>query len=285
MRAHRGAIRRFGRKIRFRIFWTIVAFGAGASTTWYFREAIFGWLLAPANGKLSPYGLPIFTSPVEMLGMAISLAIKGGLVVAFPVAVISIYGLLSPLLDPKRRRFVALFLPAIFLCYLGGAAFAYFVLLPTGLRFLLHFGTNVAVPFITITAYMSIVTAMIFWLGIVFEIPLVMFLLAKLKFVSRRRLVRFRKYVPFAAFFLGAIITPTFDALNQTMVAVPIIALYEAGLFLAWIAEGGHKPMVRVLCEPWWWATRSLTSLSLTCRRLAKRCILLLWRHMSRIWS
>ena len=245
MRAPRGAIRRFSRKIRFRIFWTIVAFGAGASATWYFREAIFVWLLAPANGKLSPYGLPIFTSPVEMLGMAISLAIKGGLVVAFPVAVISIYGLLSPLLDPKRRRFVTLFLPAIFLCYLGGAAFAYFVLLPTGLRFLLHFGTNVAVPFITITAYMSIVTAMVFWLGIVFEIPLVMFLLAKLKVVSRRRLVRFRKYVPFAAFFLGAIITPTFDAVNQTMVAVPIIALYEIGLFLAWIAEDGPSTMVR----------------------------------------
>ena len=245
MSAPRGAIQRFGRRIRFRILWTIGAFGAGASTTWYFREVIFGWLLAPANGKLSPYGLPIFTSPVEMLGMAISLAMKGGLVVAVPVLVFSIFGLVSPLLDPRRRRFILLFLPVIFLCYLGGAAFAYFVMLPTGLRFLLHFGTNIAIPFISITAYMSIVTAMLFWLGIVFEIPLVMFMLAKLRLVSRRRLARFRKYVPFAAFFLGAIITPTFDAVNQTMVAVPIIALYEVGLFLAWMAEGGPRTMVR----------------------------------------
>ena len=253
MSAPRGAIHRFGRKIRFRILWIIVAFGVGASTTWYFREVIFGWLIAPANGKLSPYGLPIFTSPVEMLGMAISLAIKGGLVVAFPVLVFSIFGLVSPLLGPRRRRFILLFLPVIFLCYLGGAAFAYFVMLPTGLRFLLHFGTNIAVPFITITAYMSLVTALIFWLGIVFEIPLIMFLLAKLRLVSRRRFTSFRKYVPFAAFFLGAIITPTFDALNQTMVAVPIIALYEVGLFLAWIAEGGPRTMVRTLWEwePW----------------------------------
>ena len=246
MRAPRqGAIRRFGRKIRFRILWILVAFGVGASSTWYFREAIFEWLLAPANEQLSPYGLPVFTSPVEMLSMTISLAIKGGLVVAFPVAVISIFGLLSPLLDPPRRRFAVLFLPVIFLLYLCGAAFAYFVLLPTGLNFLLHFGTNAAVPMITITTYMSIVTAMLFWLGMVFEIPLVMFLLAKLRLVRRRRWVRFRKFVPFTAFFLGAIITPTFDAVNQTLVAVPIIGLYEVGLFLAWLGEGGHRVLGR----------------------------------------
>jgi sec-independent protein translocase protein TatC len=241
----RGAIQRFGRKIRFRIFWIIVAFGVGASSTWYFREDIFRWLLAPAKGALSPWGLPVFTGPTEMLGSTISLAIKGGLVVAFPVLVFSIYGLAKPLLGQKQRRFAIVFLPAILLCYLGGAAFAYFVMLPTGMKFLLHFGTNIAVPVIRISEYMAIVTAMLFWLGIVFEIPLVMFLLAKMRLVSRRRFKRFRKYVPFAAFFLGAIITPTFDALNQTLVAVPIIVLYEFGLILSWVAEGGTRRVGR----------------------------------------
>ena len=242
---NRGAIQRFGRKIRVRVFWIVVAFGVGASATWYFREAIFELLLAPAKGKLSPWGLPVFTSPTEMLSATISLAIKGGMVVAFPVLVFSIYGLAKPLLGHKQRRFAVVFLPAILLCYLGGAAFAYFVMLPTGMKFLLHFGTNIAVPMIRISEYMSIVTALLFWLGVVFEIPLVMFLLAKLRVVSRSRFKRFRKYVPFAAFFLGAIITPTFDALNQTMVAVPIIVLYEFGLFLAWLAEGGHRSMMK----------------------------------------
>lgn len=242
----RGALQRFGRRVRFRILWIVIAFGIGASSTWYFREAIFRFLLAPAKGALSPFGgLPVFTSPVEMLGVTIGLAMKGGMVVTFPVVVFSIYTLASPLLNPKQRRFATLFLPAIFACYVGGTAFAYFVMLPTGMKFLLHFGTNIAVPVISITAYLSIVTALLFWLGIVFEIPLVMFLLAKLKLVSRRRFTRFRKYVPFAAFFLGAIITPTFDAVNQTMVALPIIALYEFGLVLAWLAEGGHRALAR----------------------------------------
>lgn len=245
MSAQRGAIQRFGRKIRFRILWIIIAFGLGASATWYFREAVFGWVLAPAHGQLSPYGLPIFTSPVEMLSMTVNLAIKGGLVVAFPVLVFSIFGLVSPLLDAKRRRFMRLCLPALLLCYLGGAAFAYFVMLPIALQFLLHFGTNVAIPLITISAYTSIVIAMLFWLGVVFEIPIIMFILAKLRLISSRRFAGASKYVPFAAFFLGAIITPTFDAVNQTMVAVPIIALYEIGVFLAWLSEGGHKTMAR----------------------------------------
>jgi sec-independent protein translocase protein TatC len=190
-----------------------------------------------------------------MLGATIGLAMKGGMAAALPVAVFSIFGLVRPLLKPKQRRFIWLFLPAILLSYLVGAAFAYFVMLPAGMRFLLNFGTNVAVPMITITAYMKIVTALIFWLGLVFQIPLVMFGLAKLKLVPRRRFVRFRKYMPVAALFLSAIITPTFDVVNQTLVAVPIIVLFEVGLFLAWLAEGGHKPVInRVMgAVRWLW--------------------------------
>lgn len=223
-----------------------LAFGAGASLTWYYHEAIFRLLRAPARGALSPFeGLPIYISPTDMFGVTISLAMKGGMVAACPVLVFGAYGLVRPLLDPKQRRFAVLFLPAIFLCYLGGAAFAYFVMLPAGLNFLLHFGTNIAVPVITITAYMSLVTALLFWLGVVFEIPLIMFLLAKLKLVSHKRFKKFRRYVPVAALILSAIITPTFDVVNQALVAVPIFALFEVGLLLAWLAEGGTRTILR----------------------------------------
>ena len=243
---NKGVLHRFGRRARWRVFWVTVAFGVGAGSTWNFRETIFAWLIAPAHGALSPFGgLPVFINPVEMWGVTFGLAIKGGLVVAFPVATVSVFQLVSPLLDQRRRRFVALFLPAIFLCYLGGAAFAYFVILPTGMRYLLNFGTNIAVPLISISAYMKIVTALLFWVGVVFEIPLVMFLLAQLRLVSSARFRKFRKYVPFVAFGLGTFITPGFDAVNATMVALPIIVLFEVGLFLAWLAEGGHRTCAR----------------------------------------
>ena len=118
-----------------------------------------------------------------------------------------------------------------------GAAFAYFVMLPTGLKFLLNFGTGVAVPLIVLSEYIDLLTAMIFWLGVVFELPIAMFLLAKMRIVSYLRLRGLRKFVPVAAFILSAIITPTFDIVNQTLLALPIIVLYELGLFLSWVAN------------------------------------------------
>ena len=210
-------------------------------------------LFAPAKGSLSSYGgLPIFTGPSEMMSATIHLAMMGGLVVAFPVATISVYQLVSPLLGRQRRRLVVLFLPAVFVCYLGGAAFAYFVMLPVGLNFLLHFGEGIAVPLISITEYMSLVTAMLFWLGVVFEVPLVMFLLTKLRLVRYERFQRIHRYVPAAAFILGAILTPTFDVVNQTLVAVPIIALYEVGLLLSWLARPKPRKQRRKVAEFWW---------------------------------
>ena len=237
----RGAVQQFARRVKWHAASIFVALGAGTSVTWVYYKEIFRFLYVPADGNLSPYGLPVFTEPTETLDAVFGLALKGGIIVASPVAVFSIYRLLMPLMDKSRRRFIALFLPVMGLFYVGGAAFAYYVMLPVGLKFLLNFGTDIAVPMITISAYMSLVTALVFWLGLIFEIPLVMFLLAKLRLVSRKRMGVFRKYVPIAALFLGMIITPTTDWLNQSMVAVPIVALYEVGLFLAWIAEGGTR--------------------------------------------
>lgn len=232
-------IQRFGNRVRRRVLWAFLAFGAGAGATWYFREDIFLFLLKPAGGSLSPFedGLPVFTAPTDMMGATIHLAMKGGAAAALPVVVAGVYTLIRPIVPSEQRRFIALFFPASALCFAGGAAFAYYVMLPTGLKFLLHFGDGIAVPLITITAYMELLTAMIFWLGIVFQLPLAMYLLAKTRIVSYSRMRRLRKFVPVAAFILSAIITPTFDVINQTMLAVPIIVLYEVGLFLAWLAR------------------------------------------------
>ncbi len=243
-------MRRWARRARFGLLGTLVAFGAGAGLTWYFRETVFTLLIAPAGGMLSPHdGLPVYTSPVEVLSVTIKLALTGGVVAAIPVAVTTVFYLVSPLLSRHERRVVLLFLPAILLSWVGGAAFAYFVMLPVGIRFLLHFGEGFAVPTIRISEYLSLVTALIFWLGIIFELPLAMFLLAKLRMVSHERFRKLRKYVPVAALVLSAIITPTMDIVNQLLVAVPIVVLYEIGLFLAWLArpkKEGQRTMAQI---------------------------------------
>tara|TARA_R110002110_G_scaffold398700_2_gene614339 strand:- start:954 stop:1862 length:909 start_codon:yes stop_codon:yes gene_type:complete len=260
----RTASRILGRRIRIRLFWVLITFGAGAGGTWYFREAVFGLLLAPAGGNLSPFGdgLPIFTSPTAMMGATIQLAIRGGVIAALPVLTLSVYTLFSSLIPPQQRRFLVIFLPATVLSFFLGAAFAYFVMLPTGLQFLLNFGTGVAVPLIVLDEYIALLTAMIFWLGVVFELPIAMFLLAKMRIISYLRLRGLRKYVPVAAFVLSAIITPTFDVVNQTLLAVPIIVLYELGLFLSWLAwpEQGDYMFVKKIRAGLGWVSRKVRS-------------------------
>ena len=231
--------------VKRRLLFVLVAFGVGASLTWQYRVDIFGYLFAPAGGQLSGTGKPIFTGPTEMFSITISLVMKGGLALAIPVLVYFIYDLFKPMFGKQARRTVLLFLWLMLIFYIGGMAFAYYVLLPAGLGFLLNFGTDIATPAIRITEYMELAMAMLFWLGIVFEIPILMMLLAKLRLVSHTQFKKVRPYVPIAAAFLSMIITPTPDAVTMLLVAGPIWLLYEAGVFLAWLV----RPKVRALFQ------------------------------------
>lgn len=214
-----------------------MALGVGASLTWVFRTEVFLFLLAPAGDRLGPDGKPIFISPTEMFSLTVGVVIKGGILATLPVLAYNGYSLFRPFLPRKKRRTVLLFLGGAFVLYAGGVAFCYFVLLPAGLRFLLNFGTDIATPMIRMTEYLDMAMAMFFWLGVVFELPLAMLLLAMLRVVSYKGFRKVRPYVPATAFILSAIITPTFDIITQTLVAVPLIVLYEFGVFLSWLAR------------------------------------------------
>ena len=112
-------------------------------------------------------------------------------------------------------------------------AFGYFVLTPQALPFLLGFGGDVVEPQIRVSSYVDVMIRLLFWMGLVFETPLVMLLLAQLGIVNARIFSRFRRYWVIVAFILGAIITPTVDPINQALVAAPLLVLYEVGILLA----------------------------------------------------
>ena len=220
-----------------RVLSVFVALGIGASLTFYYRVEIFNTLMAPAGGRLSPDGKPSFTNPNEMFTVTIDLVGKGGIVAAFPVAVYQLYRFFSPKIGETPRRLIRNYLLLGSVLYLCGTAFAYFVLLPTGLRFLLSFGTDIAVPYIRISEYLTLALTMLFWLGLVFELPLIMMLLSHIRLVSHMQLRKFRRYVPIVASIFSVLITPTVDWVNVTLVTVPIIVLYELGVYLAWLVR------------------------------------------------
>ena len=230
---------KFGRRVFKRAVVIGIVGMAFAGITWRYSSEILRWLLVPAGGNLTPFegGLPVFTAPAEMFGVTVQLAFRGGLLAAFPVFVVSVYTLFSQWLPPAMRTFIKIFVPSLFLAFAGGVAFVYYVILPTSLKFLLNFGEGVAVPLITVTDYYEMAMSLMFWMGILFELPLAVYLLARLGLVSYRKLKWARLAVWFFAPILAAIITPSFDAWTWALVMAPLVVLYEFGLLLAWAAR------------------------------------------------
>jgi len=179
----------------------------------------------------------IYTEVTEMLGTYIKVSLYSALVLTLPFIVYQAVMFVRPALTRKEKTYLYIMLPSVFLLFTVGAVFAYFVLLPPALKFLLTFGSDIATPMIRVENYISVLTKLIFWIGICFEIPLVMFFLTKIGVLKPEWLSKYRRIAYVLAFVLGAIITPTFDPLNQSLVAVPIIFLYEFGILLSKLAR------------------------------------------------
>jgi sec-independent protein translocase protein TatC len=125
----------------------------------------------------------------------------------------------------------------VVLFLLAGMAFAYWIILPASLKFLLDVGSDSIENRIGIKAYMDFVTRIVFWVGVAFEMPMVIGLAARLGLVRAKQLLSFWRYAIIVIFVISAIITPTPDPFNQTLVAGPLFCLYFVGIFFAWIVQ------------------------------------------------
>lgn len=194
-----------------------------------------------------------------MWWLTIGIAVRAGLLFAIPVGVLGIYSLARPKLPPRVRRFLLLFAISSITLFALGLAFVYYVMLPASMGFLLGFGADVAVPLIGIREYFELLFQLMLWVGLVFELPLAMWLATKMRLVNYQQFKKFRKFVPFAALILGAIITPTADPVNQALVAVPLVMLYEVGLFMAWLGkpEDGNYLWMRSIGNAIKWLYRT----------------------------
>jgi sec-independent protein translocase protein TatC len=179
---------------------------------------------------------PIALKPTETIVVYFKLALIGGLVVAMPFVLFQVLRFVVPALYPNERAYVFWAMVGGTVFFAGGVAFAALVMLPTALPFLQGFMSDIVKPTYSIEAYVSFVTTLLFWVGIVFELPVLMFFLARLGVIQPAGLVKFRKFAFVLAAVVAAAITPTVDPLNMTLVMIPIIALYEVGILLSRLA-------------------------------------------------
>ena len=241
-------LREHFRELRSRLMICLIALLIGASICFYFYQEILTFLITPARRVAGDDVSIIYTEVTELLGPTVKVSLRGGLVLALPVILYNAVRFVAPGLTPRERRVLLSFLPAALLAFVGGMAFGYFVMIPPALKFLLTFGGEVAEPLIRISNVVNIMIRLLFWLGVAFETPLVMYVLATLGIVTARGFARFRRLWLVVSFVIAAAITPTIDPLNQAIVAGPLIVLYEFGVLLAWIA--GRRASAALNAEP-----------------------------------
>ena len=226
-------------ELRRRVIICVLALIAGSAVGFAFFREIIELLLQPARDLDA--GQLIVIEVTELLTTSIKVSFFAGFILAFPVVLYQVIRFIAPGLTAKERRYLLGFLPGAMLAFTAGVAFGYFVLTPPALHFLLTFGDDVATPMIRISNIVNLMIRLLFWMGIAFETPLVMYLLAQLGIVTARSLSRFRRYWVVVAFILGAIITPTVDPFNQALVAVPLLLLHELGILLAKLAGRSRR--------------------------------------------
>ena len=229
-------------ELRRRLMWSALAVLLSTGVAFAFHRQILRLLMEPAEGFAGvPGGKPVFIDLTEFIGAAMKVSLLVGLFASLPFVLYQAVMFVAPGLTPKERRYLYALLPTTILAFVAGVAFGYFVLIPPAITFLLEFGGDVATPQIRIGSYIDLIVRLLFWMGIVFETPVVLFFLSKIGVVTPEFLSRQRRFAIVVAFVLGAAITPTFDPINQSLVAVPIIVLYEVGIWLAKLGRLGRR--------------------------------------------
>jgi sec-independent protein translocase protein TatC len=227
-------------ELRDRLVVTAIALVATTAIAFYFGTQLIRILIIPIDCTF----IPAFTcheppttlislSPTENFATYFRVALFAGLALAMPVILYEIYAYVDPALLPKERRFIRFMgLPVIGL-FIAGMLFCYFVLLPNAIKFLINFGDEVIKNQLRAADYISFVTIFILGMGLIFEVPVAVFALVKIHVITRQWLAKQRRYAVLVAFLIAAVITPTPDPFNQTLVAIPMYLLFELGLFVA----------------------------------------------------
>lgn len=217
------------REFRDRLLVSAIAVVVTTAISFVFTTDIIRLLILPVGPDFKLTSL----SPTENFTTYMRVALFSGIALAMPVILYEIYAYIDPALMPKERRFILTLGPFVLLLFVAGMLFCYFLLLPNAIHFLITFASDVFVNQLRASDYLSFVTTFILGMGLVFEVPVIIYALVRVGVVQRSWLTSKRRYVFLLCFVIGAVITPTPDPFNQTLVSLPMYLLFELGLLLA----------------------------------------------------
>lgn len=223
-------------ELRWVIIKSLLSLIPGFAIGWYFRETIMQILLKPLL-DINPNFKPIVLKPTDVFFVYVKIAFVTGIVLASPYIIYQIWSFIEPALKPHEKKIVGRILPAAVLLFFTGLIFAYFTVFKIGTVFFWGFGGEAVAPMYGMQEYWNFTLAFLLPFGLVFELPIVVSILAKLGLVTPEFLKKNRKFAILLIFVIAAFLTPGPDIISQLLMAAPMIILYEISIWLARIVK------------------------------------------------
>src|SRR5580692_2391157 len=223
-------------ELRRRLVYSIAAVAVGFFACWGYRERIYAIMQKPIMDALKANGLAeklVYLNPTEPFNLYLKIAALAGLFLTSPFVLYQVWMFISPGLYRKEKRYVVPFMVSTIALFTAGGYFGYKIVYPAALNFLIAFGKQFQ-PMITIGEYTSLFLSIILGMGLIFEMPILVFFLSLMGIITAGFMWKNFRYSILVIFIIAAIVTPTPDVLNMCIFAAPMIALYLVSIGIAW---------------------------------------------------
>ena len=185
-----------------------------------------------ASPSVAPKEKLYYMQPAEAFFTYLKVACVAGFLLALPIIFWQVWRFFLPALTTRERMVLGIVVPTSVVLFFCGLAFSFFLVLPAGIKFFLGFGNTELEALLSVDKYFDFVIMFVLPFGFIFELPLVITILGKMGLITSAFLKKYQRIIIFLSFVVGALITPTPDVFTQSMIALPIIVLYEVGYFI-----------------------------------------------------
>ncbi len=220
-------------ELRWRLIKAAIGIVLGGIIAAVFIDYIMNdFLLAPAKQTTPPLEL-INLKPYGQLVLYFEVILVCGIILSIPNIFYQLWKFIEPGMLPSERKYISTIVVFSTLCFLGGISFAYFVMLPTALKFFAQFGTTAITNNIAVDEYFSFVISVMLAAGVVFELPMISFFLSKLGILTPKFMRRYRKHAIVIILILAGVLTPSPDITSQLLLGIPLVILYEISILIS----------------------------------------------------
>jgi sec-independent protein translocase protein TatC len=220
------------KEMRQRLFRAVIAVIITTIFASLFTDTLVAYLVSPLEG-----GSVVVLSPTEAPIIYFKIALAAGFGLALPYILYQLYGFIAPGLYPNEKTLIISSVPAVLVFFVAGALFTLEILIPISMPVLMGFLGEVVQPTYSLQNYLSFVTTLTLWMGLLFQTPLAIYIIARFGLVTTEQLAKARRIVWFLAAIFAAIVTPTTDPVTLLLVTGPFITLYELGILLSRLAS------------------------------------------------